>query len=99
MVRLAGRVAPDPVASGPIQAHVRLGRLGGSGRGGGCSESDHLPSQNVSSQAEPTGHQLVAITTTTHADDAADVKTSSTGAGVVPHGGAGTRQYAIKAGS
>ena len=55
IARPAGRVGPDSVAGGPTRTQVRLGRLRESGRGGGCSESDHLPSQNVSSQR---AHQL-----------------------------------------
>ena len=48
--RPAGRIGPDPVAGGPTRTHVRLGRLRESGMGGGCSESNHLPSQNTSDQ-------------------------------------------------
>ena len=39
--RPAGRVGLDPVTGGPARTHVRLGRLGGRGRGGGCGESGH----------------------------------------------------------
>ena len=45
-----GLVRPDPVAGGPTRAHVQFRRLGESGRGGGCSESDHIPSQKLSGQ-------------------------------------------------
>ena len=43
----AGPLRPDPVAGSPTQTQVRVGRFGEFGRGGGCSESDQLPSQTV----------------------------------------------------
>ena len=46
----ACRIGSDPVADGPTRTHVRLRRLGESKRKawtGGCSESSHLPNQNV----------------------------------------------------
>ena len=48
--RPAGRVGRDPVAGGPTRTHVPLRRLGEGERGEGCSEGNHLPSQNVSGQ-------------------------------------------------
>ena len=64
-----------------MKVFYHFGRLGESGREGGCSKSDHLPIQCVSG---PQAH-------------AADVKASSIGAVVVLGGGGGTRQYAMKA--
>ena len=52
-----------------------------------------LPSQNVSANYhQPTGHQL-----TPPPPHAADVKESTTRAGVVPGGGKGMRRYTFKA--
>ena len=56
--------------------------------GGGCGESNHLPSQNASCQQTPPA---------TPPPIAANVKASSTRAGFVPGRCEGTRRYAIKA--